>query len=326
MTLESLFAHLPETSPAYLYDLVGSYPSRPGKGLRAALCLATCGALGGNVARAVNSAAAIELFHNAFLIHDDIQDDSEQRRGAPALPIQYGIGVALNVGNATNLIALQRLMANRGVVGARVAWQIFQETELMFRHTLEGQAIEIGWIRDNACDLAESDYLRMCLKKTSWYTCIYPCRVGALIARHGTGDACWLDRYAWYLGAAFQIRDDVLNLVGDFAQYGKEISGDLYEGKRTLMIIHLLQHCADGERAEVERYLALSRRERDADAVQWIQERLVAAGSIEAAVRRAGALADAAREEALAALSTTADSEDKRFLMELPSYVVGRRT
>ena len=92
------------------------------------------------------------------------------------------------------------------------------------------------------------------------------------------------------------------------------------------MIIHLLQHCADRERAEVERYLGLSRSQRDADGVHRIRERLVAAGSIEAAVRRAGALADAAHEEARAALGTTADSEDKRFLMELPAYVIDRRT
>ena len=116
LTLESLFDHIPER-PAYLYDLVAAYPSRPGKGLRAALCLATRAALGGDVARAVNSAAAIELFHNAFLIHDDIQDDSEQRRGAPTLPTEYGIGVALHVGSATNLLGLQRLMGSGALSG-----------------------------------------------------------------------------------------------------------------------------------------------------------------------------------------------------------------
>jgi hypothetical protein len=65
----------------------------------------------------------------------------------------------------------------------------------------------------------------MCLKKTSWYTCIYPCRVGALVARDGHVDTATFDRYGWYLGAAFQIQDDILNLIGDYELYGKEIGG-----------------------------------------------------------------------------------------------------
>ncbi|MEU3454652.1 polyprenyl synthetase family protein [Micromonospora sp. NPDC006766] len=220
LAIGALLADVPEGGPHYLYDLVAEYPRRWGKGLRAALCLATCQAFGGTPSVGLNAAVTVELFHNAFLIHDDIQDESEQRRGAQTLHAEYGVGVALNVGNMTNLLALQRLAANRGALGSGIAWRLFEETELMLRHSLEGQAIEIGWIRDNVCDLDADDYYRMCLKNTSWYTCIYPCRTGILVAATGQHNGVdVLDRYGCYLGAAFQIQDDALNLIGDYARF-----------------------------------------------------------------------------------------------------------
>jgi geranylgeranyl diphosphate synthase type II len=184
-TSRDLLSSIPENGPPYLYDLVSLYPSRPAKGLRAALCFATCAALGGSRRQALNSAVAIELLHNAFLIHDDVQDGSELRRGRPTLFQEHGVPIAVNVGNATNLLALRRLMENRGIVGPAMSWKIMEETERLMTLSLEGQAIELGWIRDNRCNLRARDYMQMCLKKTSWYSVIYPMRVGALVARSG---------------------------------------------------------------------------------------------------------------------------------------------
>jgi len=323
-TLAVLLAELPQRSPDYLYELIPSYPRRPAKGLRAALCLATCKALGGSVERALNSAAAIELFHNAFLVYDDVQDESESRRGGPTLVAEHGVGIAVNVGNAMNLLALGRLMANRRSLGPNLAWRIMTEAEEMMRHSLEGQAIELGWIRDNVCDLTEDDYYRMCLKKTSWYTCIFPCRIGALIAGPERIDLDRLYRFGWYLGAAFQIQDDILNLVGDYEKYGKEIGGDLQEGKRTLMLIHLLGTASPEERATLQAFLARPRRERLATDVRWLHGLLVERGAIDFARRCARQLAAAAFAEGLAALRDVPDSEDKSFLLETALYVVSR--
>jgi geranylgeranyl diphosphate synthase type II len=323
--MEALLSGLPSTSPAYLYDLLPEYPSRRGKGLRAALCLATCVALGGDVGKALNSAVAVELFHNAFLLHDDIQDGSEQRRGEATLSAQFGPAIALNVGNATNLLALQRIRANRELLGGSLAWQIAEETESMLRHSLEGQAIELGWIRDNVEGLDQDDYFRMCLKKTSWYTCLYPCRVGSLIATGGRGYGTVLDRYGWFLGAAFQIQDDVLNLVGSHEEYGKEILGDLYEGKRTLMVIHLQRVLRGRERERLRAFLGSARRDRTESDVRWVRDRLDEHGSIGAAVDTARDLADAAFREAEAALGTAVRGADRDFLLALPEYVITRR-
>lgn len=324
LTLDALLQQLPNRSPAYLYDLIPSYPQRPGKGLRASLCLATCKALGGRLDRALNSAAAIELFHNAFLVHDDVQDESESRRGGPTLHAEHGIAIAVNVGNAMNLLALGRLRANRELLGPSLAWRILAESEEMMRHSLEGQALEISWIHDNVCDLTDDDYYRMCLKKTSWYTCIFPCRVGALIAREGRFDPTRLDRFGWYLGAAFQIQDDLLNLVGDYGKYGKEISGDLWEGKRTLMLIHLLRTAGEADRERVRSFLARPRRERTAEEVLWLHGLMRDHGSFDFAREAALNLARAALDQGQKALSDVPDSEDKEFLLEAARYVIER--
>ncbi|HET9225230.1 MAG TPA: polyprenyl synthetase family protein [Thermoanaerobaculia bacterium] len=324
LTLEVLLKQLPSRSPAYLYDLIPSYPQRPGKGLRSALCLATCKALGGRLDRALNSAAAIELFHNAFLVHDDVQDESESRRGGPTLHAEHGVAIAVNVGNAMNLLALGRLRTNRELLGPTLAWRILSESEEMMRHSLEGQALEISWIHDNVCDLTDDDYYRMCLKKTSWYTCIFPCRVGALIAREGRFDPARLDRFGWYLGAAFQIQDDLLNLVGDYGKYGKEISGDLWEGKRTLMVIHLLRSVGGEDRERVRTFLGKPRRERSAEEVLWLHGLMVEHGSLDFARQAARDLARAAVAQGEEALAGIPDSDDKSFLLESARYVIER--
>jgi len=324
LTTQKLLEIIPDTGPHYLYDLIPTYPSRLGKGLRAALCFATCDALGGSKQQALNSAVAIELFHNAFLIHDDVQDASLRRRGGLTLHNEHGIGIALNVGNGTNLLALQRLMQNREILGPQVSWRVMQEAERMLRHSLEGQAIELGWIRDNASELAEKDYLHMCLKKTSWYSFIYPLRVGALIAESGELAADRFCRLGWYFGAAFQIQDDILNLTGKYAQYGKEIRGDLWEGKRTLMLIHVLNHCAPHEKRRLRHFLARPRADREKTEIAWLYGLMRHYGSIESARRAARQLAGAALLEALTDFRAAPESDSKRFILEMVLYVVRR--
>jgi len=324
LTLTRLLTGIPTGTPPGLYELIRSYPSRSSKGLRAALCLATCAALGGDVAKALNSAVAIELAHNAFLIMDDVQDGSELRRGAATLPAEYGLGVAVNVGNATNLLALQQLMANRWILGPSLAWAVLQDSFEMMRQTLEGQAIEVGWIRNNACDLVDDDYYRMCMKKSSWYTCIHPCRVGALIAEGQREAFTRFDRYGCYLGAAFQIQDDLLNLTGRFSRYGKEIAGDLWEGKRTLVLIEYMRSCSPDERQRMEFFLGKTRGERAESDVRWVRDRLIESGCVDIVRARAQRLAEEACAEAVQAFSDVPETRDKRFLIELPFYMVER--
>lgn len=306
------------------YELVSDYPERGGRALRASLCLATARAFGAHPTDALNSAVALELLHNAFLVHDDLEDESQERRGRPTLHLRHGAPLAINAGDALAVLSLRPLIDNVGTLGSRLALRILEEAERMARESVEGQALELWWRQHHVVELSEADYLRMVLKKTCWYTSIYPMRVGALI---GTRDGVELDRYlhfGFFVGAAFQIQDDLLNLVGDEARYGKELDGDIWEGKRTLMLIHLLNVMEAGERDRLCRVLGTSRAERTREEVRWIRECMDRYGSIEYARQVAHGLAGAALHEFALAFEDLPDSPDKDFLAALPTWVIER--
>jgi geranylgeranyl diphosphate synthase type II len=310
----------------HLYDLVEGQLSREGKGIRPALCLATCRAFGGTLDRALPSAAAIELLHNALLVHDDIEDGSDYRRDRPTLHRQYGVPLAVNTGDAMNAMSLRMLKQNLRLLGPELTWRIFDEFDHMMIETIEGQAMELGWIRDNNCETKEEDYLLLVLKKTCWYSFIHPCRIGALIAGSEPAQLEAFNRFGYYLGTAFQIQDDVLNLAGDRKKYGKEIGGDLLEGKRTLILTHLFKNCSGYERQRLQAFFAKPRGHRLAREVAWIQELLQGNGSIEYARHVARAFAASAREEFEKVYGGAKGIEDVQFLRALLDYMVWRES
>src|SRR5262245_30424369 len=156
----------PRAPQRHLYSIVADYPRRGGRMLRPSLCIATARAFGASLEDAVRSAVALELLHNAFLVHDDIEDESDERRGRPTLNALHGVAVAVNVGDALTLLGLRALMDNRNLLGPWLTLRVIEEAERMARESVEGQAVELGWRRDNALDLADGDYLYMVLKKT----------------------------------------------------------------------------------------------------------------------------------------------------------------
>jgi geranylgeranyl diphosphate synthase type II len=245
-----------------LYDLVFDFPMREAKALRPALCIATCRALGGSLDAVTNSATVIELFHNAFLIHDDVEDGSEKRRAGPTLHRVHGMPVAINVGDAMFALTLEPLLDNTRILDLGRALRILKVISRMVRESAEGQALELAWIRESSWALEDRDYLRMVHKKTSHYTFITPVVVGAIVAGFSGERLAPLRLFATALGAAFQIQDDVLNLVGQEDRTGKEVDGDLWEGKHTLVLLHAVRSCAEDDR---QRATAILRKRRPLD-------------------------------------------------------------
>jgi len=320
-----LSRYLPSHEPRkYLYDLVADYPRRGGRALRPSLCIATARAFGGRLEDALGSAVSIELLHNALLIHDDIADESERRRGKPAMHIQQGLPLAINTGDAMMVLSFRPLFDNRYSLGPNLAMSILEDAERTSIESAEGQALEIGWRRDNVVDLHEADYLLMVLKKTCWLTTIYPSRVGALIGTGGGIDLTPFVRFGYFLGTAFQIQDDVLNLIGDEASYGKELDGDIHEGKRTLMLIRLLERAEPDEKSRIVELLGLPRRARTAEHVRWIRSRMDAHGCIDYARQVASSLVGAAQHEFSLLHSYLPPSRDRQFIEELITWVIER--
>lgn len=321
----SMLDALPDGEPGqWLYGPMREYPSRPGKALRPALCLAASRVFGAESDDALGVAVAIELLHNAFLVHDDIADGSEMRRGRPTLAASYGMAAALNAGDGLAVVAGQVLRRATRRLDRDLADLVWAEFDTMAMRTLEGQALEVGWQFDHVEDLGPADYLELIMHKTCWYTTIHPLRVGAIVGSRGTAELAPLVRFGFHFGAAFQIRDDLLNLIGDERLYGKEILGDLYEGKRTLTLVHLLSVAQGEDRDVVRRYLRLQRSERSPELVAKIRALMDEYGSIEFTGEYAEGILLVAEEYFEQAFAGARPGPDLDFLRALVPYVWAR--
>ncbi len=328
--LQELFEHNRPTGYGPLYDLLADYPFREGKSLRPAILIASARAAGGRTDQARLSAAALELYHNAFLVHDDVEDDSEFRRGEITMLRSHGAAVAVNVGDATNVLAMQLLLRNAEVIGLRRALLILRDVERMARESVEGQAVELDWIRQGVFDLNDQDYIRMAYKKTCWYTVIAPLRIGVLCGCPAgvrfpmERDLVPLVELGHLAGIAFQICDDLLNLEAEPSLYGKEAAGDLWEGKRTVMLLHFLRETDGVSRARALMLLQTPRRQKDAAEVQWLLNAMTERGSIAYGRRMAERFVERAVALDQRGLSFYEENEARHFLREMLWYVVER--
>jgi geranylgeranyl diphosphate synthase type II len=240
--------------------------------------------------------------------------------------VSHGIPLAVNVGDAMQALSVRLVRRSVDRVGPAAGWRLYDEFEHMLMESLEGQALELGWVRDNDCSISQDDYLLMSLKKTCWYSFIHPCRLGALVARPQDPalDLDRFNRFGFFMGLAFQIQDDVLNLVGDVHKYGKEIGGDLWEGKRTLILIDLMGRLEGLERERLSGILAKPRAARLPREIEWVKERIHRYGSVDVARAAARQFAAAAAQEFEQAYASVPAGPDKQFLRALVQYVVDR--
>lgn len=301
--------------PAAVYGAIPEYLQRGGKRFRPALLLASCRAVGGDVKKAYGPSALLELFHNFTLMHDDIEDGSMFRRGKPTLNSAFGIPVAINSGdalytlvwNSTGMINLpcEKKLEVMGLLASG------------FRNVVDGQGIELEWNRGDRFDISEDEYMRMIGGKTASLIAL-SCRLGAYIGGADRNIQDALYEFGFNLGLGFQIADDVLNIIGDFEKYKKEIGGDIREGKRTLMVIRFLKGCTPAERKELLSYVGNARitEQETSRAIQLLKS----TDSVEYAKRKAHALVD----EAIGSLSALKPSAYKDALERFARFSVSR--
>lgn len=234
----------------YLYAPLAHFTSGGGKRVRPVLALLGAEAVGGRPEDALSAGIAIELFQSAALVHDDIADESELRRGEPCLYKTEGVGLATNMGDLALTQVFEVVLADEGLDPAR-RLAVLSELVRMERHTLEGQALDLGWARDGRWDVTCDDYVYMVTSKTAWYSAALPLYIGAIAGGAGKDDAEGLVDLGLHAGVAFQIQDDLLNLVGNAAAQGKDFRSDVTEGKRTLAVVWALEHLGEAERGEL---------------------------------------------------------------------------
>lgn len=257
----------------YLYDPLYHYSENAGKRHRPLICFAACLAVGGDPDRAATAAAAIEHFHSAALLHDDIADEAELRRGEPCLHLTEGLGLAINMGDLA-LSMVNGPVVNDPLLEDAVKVRVIKELIAMTCRTVEGQALDLGWARDGRYDITPEDYLTMAIHKTAHYSGAVPLAVGAIVGGADDEIVEALRSYGLDTGLAFQIQDDLLNLVGTDEAKKKDFRSDITEGKRTLVVVHALQNAAPEARERLVEILSSKERDPEvlAEAVAIMEE------------------------------------------------------
>jgi len=307
---------VPENSFPNFYDAMNYVFDTGGKRLRPALCLSVCKILGCDIEKALPFAVAIEIAHNALLVHDDIEDGDGIRRGKLAVWKKYGLAHGINIGDGLFFKSYEVLLSSK----KKLPENIFLNLAKLFTDFLtgitEGQNMEFNFL--NKKEVSVEEYMEMTWKKSGSLLALALCG-GAVIAERSDLENP-LFEYAKKIGPAFQIRDDVLNLIGKKETYGKEIGGDIKEGKRTLIIIHCLSKCNKKEKDTILSVLKRSRNEITDEEVKTVIGLIKKYGSIGFSQKYSEKLV----EEANSLLKKLDNDELKKLLIDFSDLIIKR--
>jgi len=230
--------------PEILYDPIEYVLVGQGKRIRPLLLLLACHAVGGAIAACWDAAVAVELLHNFTLVHDDIMDEDDTRRGRPTVHKKWNVSVSLLAGDGILALAYSSLLKTRNQRLPQLV-DIFTEGLV---DVCEGQALDLAFETRGCVDLDE--YLCMIGKKTARLLNM-SAKMGALIGGGSDAEVRALGDFAYNLGLAFQIQDDMLDILSDEATIGKTYGSDVKQKKQTYLLIHALSHAGQAKREEL---------------------------------------------------------------------------
>ncbi len=295
---------------------VWDFLTRGGKRWRPMLLLMCCEAVGGSPEKILPFTVVPELIHNGTLIVDDIEDNSDLRRGKPVLHKIFGVDIAVNAGNTLYLLPFIAVRDSNLPGKTKAAAYEIISTQLLKCHF--GQAIDIWWHSGKSDRIpTEEEYLQMCANKSGSLACM-AAKLGALLGGGSEKQIESLGKFAETAGVVFQIQDDILN-IAENASIGKELGDDINEGKRTLLVIHTLNVAAAADKKRLLEILNMHTKDEKllTEAIAVIKRH----GSIEYAKKVATQLVENAWKEAEAALP---ESEAKKQLKELAQLLTHR--
>ena len=257
------------TSPSRLYDPIAYTMSLGGKRLRPVLVLMACDAFSGSCTAAVNAAVGVELYHNFTLLHDDVMDNADMRRGKPTVHVKWNDNVAILSGDAMLTMASQYISRTDNKHHKAVT-ETFNATAI---GVYEGQQYDMDFESRN--DVTEDEYIEMIRLKTS-VLIGGACKIGALIGDASKEDAESLYNFGEYLGLAFQLQDDWLDVYGDLETFGKEIGGDIMNNKKTFMLINALAKATGDDAQALNQWLTAENPDKESKiaAVKAIYDKL----------------------------------------------------
>lgn len=231
--------------PSELYDPIVYFMEIGGKRLRPALCLAACELAGTSPENALNAALGLEVFHNFTLVHDDIMDQADVRRGKTTVHLKWNTNTAILAGD-TMLVKAYQLMATVPDQALKAVLDTFSATA---KEVCEGQQFDMSF--ETAQAVSEDEYLEMIRLKTSVLLGA-ALKIGAQVAGADAKTCEALYAFGVNIGIAFQIQDDLLDAFGNPEKVGKKAGGDIILNKQTLLRIHAWTHGDDVNRNRLE--------------------------------------------------------------------------
>ena len=236
-----------DRKPASLYAPIKYVLSMGGKRIRPTLMLLAYNLFKDDPEKILSSACALETYHNYTLLHDDLMDNADVRRGQPTVHKKWNANLAVLSGDSMLVLAYQRMTECDSHLAEVL--RLCTETALEIG---EGQQMDMEFETRN--DVREEEYIEMIRLKTS---VLLACamKIGALLADAPADDADNLYRFGEKIGLAFQLQDDYLDVYGDPAVFGKAIGGDIVSNKKTYMLINAFNRADNAQRAELERWI-----------------------------------------------------------------------
>lgn len=303
-------------SSTTLEEAVADALSDGGKRVRAVLALLWCEAFSGDYKPAMPLAAAYELAHACALIQDDIIDRSDMRRGKKSIVAKYGLSNALLASDLL-LFYVPKMIAKYDYLGSKGLARLFDLVGEACRATTWGEFLDLEMARREG-EVPETDYEKMIRLKTANLLSA-PCASGAIVGGASEEQTSLAGEFGEWLGMAYQVQDDTLDLVGDERVLGKPVFTDLRGGKKSIVLIHCMRRCTAEEKRFVNSLLKSPGPYSD-EAMSRVRRLLLEHGSIEYA--REAALGYV--RQAKAVLSATPGSRARSLLLELTDHLAVR--
>ena len=306
-------SYIGNEEPPNLMDASKQYPYAGGKRMRPAMAVACCGAVGGDRSKAVPLSVAIEYIHNFTLIHDDLMDGDEKRRGMDTIHVNYGMPTAVLAGDALFAKAFQ-IICDLDIPAEKMR-EVLRYVSQSVWDLARGQQMDVN---NEGQIVTEDVYIETIKLKTSVLFAAAAAG-GAIIGGADDATVKAINEYALETGLGFQMYDDYLGVAGDSSKTGKSVGNDIRKGKCTCMITHAIRSIKDP--AVLEEFKSIlgnmdATDEQCARAKQILEE----AGSIDYALN----LAKEKVENAIAKISGLPEGEDKEFMIALARYAIDR--
>lgn len=251
----SSFLDAMETEPKFLYEPVRYALSAGGKRIRPVLCLMSAEMFGASADKAIDAALGLEIFHNFTLLHDDIMDKSDMRRGRPTVHKKWTENIAILSGDLMSLVACRS--AAKTVANKERVLETFLRTAI---EICEGQQYDMDF--ETETNVSVDEYMKMINLKTA-VLLAGSLKIGALIAGASESDCENIYQYGRYAGLAFQLQDDLLDTYGNAAVFGKPIGGDIAENKKTFLLINAINLASGSTKKELLEWISKENFDRD---------------------------------------------------------------